>query len=131
MRRLPAATLFVVGLAVATMAVAQGKKPPRGKAPAKPKPAAAVAPKGSDTPDSKAAEGDTSPYDAPAAPASSAGDAPDKPELPSSPLPTVSDAGIKSSPLNPRPEELPDGGGQVVTSADLEKVLGDIAALRA
>src|SRR4051812_6110659 len=113
MRRLPAATLFVVGLAAATMAFAQGKKPPRGKAPAKPKPAAAVAPKSGDTPEPKGAEGDTSPYDAPAAPASSASDGPDKPEPPSAPPPAVSDAGIKSSPLNPRPEELPDGGGQV------------------
>jgi hypothetical protein len=128
MRRLPASTLFVVGLVAATLAVAQGKKNlPRGKGPAKPKPAAAVAPKPADLyPDSKPPEADQPPSP-PSAPSAAAAEAPAEPPAPSA----ASDAGVRSSPLNPRPEEFPDGGGQITTSADLEKVLGEIAALRA
>jgi len=40
------------------------------------------------------------------------------------------DGGVRSSPLNPRPEEFPDGGA-VATPVDLDKIMGDIAALRA
>jgi len=135
MRRLPATALLALGLAAATLALAQGgKKPARGKPAAKPKPAAAVAP-------AKPTEGagGSSPYEGEQpqpepAPASSAAvaDGSEKaaPEPPSAP-PAANDAGVKNSPLNPRPEEFPDGGGQVTTSADLEKVLGEIAALRA
>jgi hypothetical protein len=43
---------------------------------------------------------------------------------------TYGDAGIRSSPLNPRPEEFPEGGA-VSTPQDLDKILGDIATLRA
>jgi hypothetical protein len=134
MRRLPASTLVVVGLAVATLAFAQGKKPARGKPAAKPKPAAAVTP-------AKPSEGagGANPYegDQPAsepAPASSGApaDAPEKaPVEVVAPPSGAGDGGVKNSPLNPRPEEFPDGGGQVTTSADLEKVLGEIAVLRA
>lgn len=40
------------------------------------------------------------------------------------------DGGVRSSPLNPRPEEFPDGG-VVAAPVDLDKIMGDIAALRA
>jgi hypothetical protein len=42
----------------------------------------------------------------------------------------TSDGGVRNSPLNPRPEEFPDGGA-VATPPDLDKIMGDIAALRA
>jgi hypothetical protein len=41
-----------------------------------------------------------------------------------------SDEAVRSSPLNPRPEEFPDGGAGI-SSIDLDKILGEIAALRA
>jgi hypothetical protein len=133
MRRMPASTLLIVGLAAATMALAQGKKPARGKPAAKPKPAAAVTPaKPSEGAGGANPEGDQTPEPSGAS-AAPAGDAPEKPaaEPPTPPPAAASDAGVKLSPLNPRPEEFPDGGGQVSTTADLEKVLGEIAALRA
>jgi hypothetical protein len=40
------------------------------------------------------------------------------------------DGGVRSSPLNPRPEELPDGGA-LAAPQDLDKIMGDIASLRA
>ena len=40
------------------------------------------------------------------------------------------DGGVRTSPLNPRPEEFPDGGA-VTMPADLDRIMGDIAALRA
>jgi hypothetical protein len=43
---------------------------------------------------------------------------------------TFGDGGARSSPLNPRADELPDGG-PVFTPADLDRIMGDIATLRA
>ncbi len=40
------------------------------------------------------------------------------------------DGGVRSSPLNPRADEFPDGGA-IPTPVDLDKIMGDIAALRA
>jgi hypothetical protein len=44
--------------------------------------------------------------------------------------PSTGDGAARSSPLNPRPEEFPDGG-TVATPVDLDKIMGDIAILRA
>src|SRR2546429_678072 len=40
------------------------------------------------------------------------------------------DGGVRSSPMNRRPEEFPEGG-TVSTPADFDKIMGDIATLRA
>jgi hypothetical protein len=44
--------------------------------------------------------------------------------------PPFNDAGVRVSPLNPRIEELPDGG-PIAAPADLDRIMGDIATLRA
>jgi hypothetical protein len=132
MRRSLASTLLVACLAVSSFVVAQGKKP-AVRAKPKPKPAPAAAAKAAETPEEKPkpAEEETP---APAAPPSEA-PAPAQKESPEPPADTASkntfgDGGVRSSPLNPRPEEFPDGGG-VSTPGDLDKIMGDIATLRA
>ena len=49
---------------------------------------------------------------------------------PFSPKSELSDGGLKPSPLNPQPNELPSGA-PLGTVADYDRVLGEIAALRA
>jgi hypothetical protein len=132
MRRSLASKLLVACLAVSSLVVAQGKKP---VVRAKPKPKAApAAAKATETTEEKpkAAE-----EDAPAPAAAVESPAPAPKETAEAPADTATaqknafgDGGIRSSPLNPRPEEFPDGGG-VSTPADLEKIMGDIATLRA
>jgi hypothetical protein len=133
MRRSIVSSLLVASFALTTLVLGQT----RGARPAakpKPKPAPTSATKdnrpdgGDDKP-----KGDDDPYGTSsggAAPASSA--APESPpESPNVQRSNVTgDGGTRSSPLNPRPEEFPDGG-PVATPADLDKIMGDIAALRA
>jgi hypothetical protein len=133
MRRSLASTLLVACLAVSSFVVAQGKKP-AVKAKPKPKPAAAAAAKATEPAEEKPkpAEEDT-PAPAPAAeaPAPAAKDTPEAPaDTAAAQKNTFGDGGVRSSPLNPRPEEFPDGGG-ASTPADLDKIMGDIASLRA
>ena len=128
MRRSLASKLLVGCLALSSLVLAQGKKPVVRAKP-RPKPAA-VAPKPPEAPEEKPkpAEDDT--------PAPAAADAPapapkESAEPPAEPAKnSFGDAGVRSSPLNPRAEEFPDGGG-VATPGDLDKILGDIATLRA
>lgn len=113
----------VTSAMIATLAVAQprGSAKPAGKPAAKP-PAAkadAAAPAPSETAAPASAEG--------GAPASSA---------PVEPPPTaaepVGDGGVRPSPLNPRPEELPGQSNvDAGTPIDYDRLLADIAALRA
>lgn len=136
MRR-SAASLLVVA-AIATAALASGQTKKGGAWRGKPKPAASAASKQAASPDN--------PYDEPApaksTPSADAG-ASAAPEATSadagtsdggSAAPAASAAGndgtTRISPLTPRPEELP-GGGSPATPADIDKLLGDIAALRA
>jgi hypothetical protein len=133
MRRSIVSSLLVASFALTTLVLGQT----RGARPAakpKPKPATTSA-----TKDNRADAGDdkTKTEDDPyassssaAAPASSA--SPESPsESPSVQRSNVTaDGGVRSSPLNPRPEEFPDGG-PVATPPDLDKIMGDIAALRA
>lgn len=137
MRRSAASLLVVAAIATAALASGQAKKGGAGRG--KPKPAASAATKSAPAPDN--------PYDEPAtAPAKSA--TPSADAGVTAPAETTSaDAGSASgsaapaassaaggttrvSPLTPRPEELPDGGAPA-TPADIDKLLGDIAALRA
>jgi hypothetical protein len=103
--------LGVVGLAatmaIATLAAAQPRRPGRGK----PSPAR---------------------VDAGASVEITTTDAASEPDTEEAPVPTeeLFDGGLRPSPLNPRPEELPshaDAGAPV----DYDRLLADIAALRA
>jgi hypothetical protein len=128
MRRSLASTLAIVCLAVTSLVLAQGKKTvvkPKPK-PAKP-PAAAPAARPEPTED-KGKPDEDAPAAAEAPVPGSANES--APEPGPGTKATFGDGGVRSSPLNPRPEEFPDGGA-VSTPADLDKILGDIATLRA
>jgi hypothetical protein len=129
MRRSLASTLLVACLAVSSLVVAQGKKPVRAKP--KPKPAAAAPAAKAAEPEEKPKPADDDDKPAPAA-AEATTPAAKEPEAPaeSAQKNTFGDAGVRSSPLNPRQEEFPDGGGASMPG-DLEKIMGDIATLRA
>ncbi|HKQ68434.1 MAG TPA: hypothetical protein VJT73_03805 [Polyangiaceae bacterium] len=116
----------MASLAVTTLVLAQGKKVVRGKP--KPKTPAAASSTREAKPEApeekpKAAEEEAPAAEAPV-PAGSAA------LLPPESAKTYGDAGVRSSPLNPRADEFPDGGA-VSTPAELDKILGDIATLRA
>src|SRR6185369_7685187 len=127
MRRSLASTLAIVCLVVTSLVLAQGKKTV-----VKPKPPAAKPPPAAPAPRPEPAEdkskGDDKPAAAEAPVPGSANES--APEPAQGPKTTFGDGGVRSSPLNPRPEEFPDGG-VVSTPADLDKILGDIATLRA
>jgi hypothetical protein len=92
-------------MAIATLAIAQ----PRGKPAGKPRPPA-VKPDASDEPGS----------------ASDAGAAAEPP-----PVVEQTDGGVRASPLNPAPAELPSTSVDAGTPIDYDRLLADIAALRA
>jgi hypothetical protein len=131
MRRSLASTLAIACLATTTLVLGQGRKTIKPK-PRPRSPAAAPS-------ESRPAPVEDKPKDdePPTSPDSTAG-APNSGEPGSEAPPGAAarqvggggDAGVRSSPLNPRPEEFPDGGA-VSTPADLDKILGDIATLRA
>jgi hypothetical protein len=111
-------TRFFAGLvlagatALATIAVAQ----PRGKPPGKPaRPPAVKADAGpieDPSTDTRSTDGgSTGPIEAPTA--------------------SENDGGVKSSPLNPTPQELPSNTVDAGTPLDYDRLLADIAALRA
>jgi len=124
-------TLTAVAMALVTAALAQ----PRGRGKPKPKPpvvadagatdnasgeSPAPAPAGSAAPSpvaSPPSDGGAAATAAPAAPVA---------------RPEMSDGGVRPSPLNPTAEEMPTGGaGGGPNAADVDKLIGDIAALRA
>jgi hypothetical protein len=110
-------SLAVACLAVTTALFGQGRKtPPK----AKPKPSA-PAPK----------EVRAEPADEKKAAEDEAGEGSAAAES-SAPVarPPGLDGGARSSPLNPRPEEFPDAGPMYLPP-DLDKIMGDIATLRA
>ena len=133
MRRSIVSSLLVAsGLALTTLVLGQarGVRPPSKP---KPKPPAASATKDTrpETGDDKPKQEDDpyGPASGAAAPASSASAEPtESPSVQRSN--STSDGGVRNSPLNPRPEEFPDGG-PVTTPPDLDKIMGDIATLRA
>jgi hypothetical protein len=128
MRRSLASTLAIARLATTSLVLGQGRrtvKPkPRPKAPtsapseSRPSPAEEKPKNDDETPASPDSTGS----------AASSGESGS--EGPSVASKAFGEAGVRTSPLNPRPEEFPDGGA-VSTPADLDKILGDIAALRA
>lgn len=117
-RRFAFAALVMLAPALATIALAQ----PKGKGPA-PKPAAK--PAAPAKPDAAAA--------APPAEETSANDA-GKPTTTSVEAPPPSDVsadGGRLSPLNPEPQELPSSAVDAGAPVDYDRLLADIAALRA
>jgi hypothetical protein len=122
MRRSLASTLALALLAASSIVFGQARKTFVKPKP-QPKPPV-VAPKESrpEPADDKQKADDKSSPD----PASGSGES--AAEAPASKA-SIGDGGVRSSPLNPRPEEFPDGGA-AQTPADLDKILGDIAALR-
>lgn len=111
MRSSVGVALLAVGLGASSLVLAQGKKTTRGKPPAAAAPAASAA----STADVAKA--------APPAPAAT------PIATPASKV-EVADGGMRSSPLNPEPEEFPDAGPSAAPP-DVERVLGEIATLRA
>jgi hypothetical protein len=133
MRRSIATSLLVASsLALTTLVMGQT----RGWRPAtkpKPKPAPTAAAKDARPEPSETKPAEDDPYGPSSGtppPASSA--LPETPaEAPGAQRSNPSvDGGARSSPLNPRPEEFPEGG-PVATPPDLDKIMGDIATLRA
>ncbi len=122
--RLAAATVVFAGVTVVTLALAA---PRHGKAPKpRPKPAATADAGGGDDPyDDKAgaAAGDAG---APTA-ASDGGAGP----VPPPPGLVGADGGVKPSPLTPAPGEFAQPGVVDAGAVDFDKLIGDIAALRA
>ncbi|HMI83586.1 MAG TPA: hypothetical protein VK550_05795 [Polyangiaceae bacterium] len=133
MRRSIVSSLFVAScLALTTLVLGQGRAT-RPVSKPKPKATTTSATKDSRTETSdekpKAEEDPYGPMSGGTAPASSAAtESPVEPGVQRSNA--TGDGGVRSSPLNPRPEEFPDGGA-VATPVDLDKIMGDIAVLRA
>ena len=113
-----------VALASVTLAVAQPRSQPSGREPRVPAAPKAAADAGAaDNPYAVPTASASASASAAAAPTASVGLAPPPP----SPL---GDGGVKASPLTPEANEFPDGGSPP-QSVDYDKLLGDIAALRA
>ena len=118
---------YASSLAIVTagLALAQRRPPPRAKPPAVDA-GAPDNPYADEKPEAKDAK-DTKRADAGAASAPVASAA--QPEGPVA-KPDLYDGGVKPSPLNPAPNEFPDGGAPP-QSLDYDRLLADIAALRA
>jgi hypothetical protein len=118
--RLLGALIVGVSITAATLALAQPRKPTGGAGKPKPRPTAA-------------ADAGESPNEDASAPASAAmtpasGDA--GPTAPPPMIPT-GDGGVRPSPLNPAPNEFPTGATPDAGAFDYDKLIGDIASLRA
>ncbi|MBX3262690.1 MAG: hypothetical protein KIS78_16700 [Labilithrix sp.] len=117
-RRLVLALLVACAPALATFALAQTKP----RAPAKPKPAPAAKVDAQAPPPAEEPNGANG--DAAKATAPTASDAPPPPPS------EVTDGG-RLSPLNPQPQELPSNAVDAGVPVDYDRLLADIAALRA
>jgi len=129
-RRLLAVTLLAVATAVAPFALAQTRGKPAAKPPAaKPAPAKADAQApapASTSEDTSAAGAATGAADGGAGTATGAGATPEPP-----PSPELGDGGLRASPLNPTAQEMPGSAADAGAPIDYDRLLADIAALRA
>ncbi|HVH46630.1 MAG TPA: hypothetical protein VM925_30020 [Labilithrix sp.] len=117
-QRVLLAIIVALTPALATIAVAQ----PRGKAPAKPaKPPPVVKADAQAAPPAEETNGSSS----------DAGKAPPTPSTAETPPPNEAADGGRLSPLNPQPQELPSNAVDAGTPVDYDRLLADIAALRA
>ena len=120
-RRLVAVGSMLIATAIVGVALAQPRRPPVPK----PKPPA-VADGGSDNPYADGTGGAAaSPSSSAAAPAMA-----DAGPVPAPPSAQQYDGGVRPSPLTPAPNEWPDGGAPPAT-LDYDRLLADVAALRA
>jgi hypothetical protein len=127
----PQRLLFVVLVAcvpaLATMAFAQPKKPA-----ARPKPAAAKVEAGAPAPTAPTATTTTTTSTSTTSPPpDESADGGKTSAVAEPPVPSESSDGGKLSPLNPRPEELPSNAVDAGVPVDYDRLLADIAALRA
>jgi hypothetical protein len=134
MRRSIVSSLFVAScLALTTLVLGQGRAARPVNKP-KPRPATTSTTKESrpETSDDKPKPEDDPYGPSSGGPAAAASAAPESAVEPPSGQRSnaTGDGGVRTSPLNPRPEEFPDGGA-VATPVDLDRIMGDIAALRA
>lgn len=120
MRRIFGFALLAAATTVITLAAAQPKG--RGKRPAVTKPAPKPA-----TPAPKPEAGATNEEPASTGGADAAAPAPPEPEAPP---PEAYEGGVRPSPLNPQPAEMPSASDAGVP-IDYDRLLADIAALRA
>ena len=128
MRRSLASTLAIACLSVTGLVLGQGRKTIKPKP--KPKPPAAATKESRPEPVEEKPKADEEPSSVEATPAGGASESAPEPGGGAAIRTTLGDAGVRSSPLNPRPEEFPEESA-VSTPADLDKIMGDIAALRA
>ncbi len=115
--RLPLAGIVAAGLVLGTLALAQPRRPPR------PIP----------RPKASASAGADNPYDPNAAASASASASAPPPPVGDGgaiPAPPAASGGGALSPLNPAPNEFSDGGAPAST-LDYDRLLADVAALRA
>jgi len=141
MRRSLSYVLFAAGALTATVALAQVKKGGGPRGTRRPTGASKDAGAGDSGPYDKGdlgkavpttSDGGSPPAEtvASAAVGADAAEPPGESPAAQSQSQAAADESVRSSPLNPRPEEFPDGGA-VMTSAELDKIIGEIAALRA
>jgi hypothetical protein len=128
MRRSLATAFVIACLAATSLVLGQGRKTIKPKPKPKP-PAAAATKENRPEPPEEKPKADEEPASG-AETSGGAGDSTPEPAAPPPAKASYGDAGVRSSPLNPRPEEFPEGG-TVSTPADLDKIMGDIATLRA
>ena len=128
MRRSLASTLAIACLSATGLVLGQGRKTIKPKP--KPKPPAAATKESRPEPVEEKPKADDEPSSVEATPVGGANESVPEPGGGAATRTTSGDGGVRSSPLNPRPEEFPDEAA-VSTPAELDKIMGDIAALRA
>lgn len=128
---LATALVMAIGVVASPSALAQPKRAPRGAKPKPPVTAPATTSADAGAPDPSAAPDDTTPA-VPSGDAGASGSGSGSGSGPTA-APAIGDGGQRMSPLNPAPNEFagasPTPPG--VATIDYDKLLGDIAALRA
>ena len=125
--RLLGALIVGVSITAVTLSLAQPRRPAGGTPKPKPKPSAA-------------ADAGDNPYEDTPGPASSSvtattpvggGAGSDAGPMAPPPMIPTGDGGVRPSPLNPAPNEFPTGATPDAGAFDYDKLIGDIASLRA
>lgn len=129
MRRSLASSLLVACLAVTTLVLGQ-RGVVRSKPKPKPTPTSTKESRPEPSEEKPKLDDDERPSADPAAASSANPEPASDSQGGAARAPLFGDAGVRASPLNPRIEELPDGG-PISIPADLDRIMGDIAALRA
>ena len=120
--RLLGALIVGVSITAVTLSLAQPRRPTGGAGKPKPRPSASVDAGDSSNEDASAPASSTAMTTTTAA---DAGPTAPPPMIPSG------DGGVRPSPLNPAPNEFPTGATPDAGAFDYDKLIGDIASLRA